>query len=98
MKTKYRHIALVLGWLFVASITQAQNIDIGSVGKGKPFKISGGLTANSVFYNSSQESSREAFTYFLQGNLNIGFYQFSLPISYSYSNQGSQLELGRAHV
>ena len=78
---------------FCALLTvQAQNVDIGSIGKGSPLKISGGVSANGIFYNSNQESGREAFTYFLQGNLNIGFYQFSMPVSYSYSNQGGQLD------
>ena len=75
--------------------TNAQNVDLDNlgsfIGKGKPLKISGGFSANSIFYNSNQESGREAFTYFLQGNLSISYMALSIPISYSYSNQGSQL-------
>lgn len=69
----------------------AQSIDIGAIGKGKAFKVSGGVNASGIYYHSKDNRSREPFTYFLQGNLNLGFYQFSLPISYSYSNQGGQL-------
>lgn len=83
------HIACCI---LITCTLSAQNVDIGSVGKGKALKISGGVSANSIFYNTSQSNSRESFTYFLQGNLNIGFYQFNMPISYSYSNQGSQLD------
>lgn len=59
--------------------------------KNSPLKINGGISANSIFYNSNGRSSREPFTYFLQGNLNISWLTFSMPLSYSFSNQGSQL-------
>lgn len=66
---------------------------IGEIGKGKAFKIGGGISANGVFYNSDLENnSREPFTYFLQGNLNLGFLSWSMPISYSFTNQGSALD------
>ncbi|MFD0962905.1 hypothetical protein [Pseudofulvibacter geojedonensis] len=73
------------------TIAYGQNIDFESFGKGKALKVSGGISANSVFYNANQQTGREAFTYFLQGNLNLSLYQFSMPISYSYSNQGALL-------
>ncbi len=76
----------------------SQEVDLEHIGKRtlaelkkNPFKISGGISANSVFYNSNVYSSRAPFTYFLNGNLNVGIYRWSLPISYSLTNQGSQL-------
>jgi len=54
-------------------------------------KVSGILSANSVFYNSKQNNSRQPFTYFAQGTLNVSIYSFSIPITYSYSNQGENL-------
>lgn len=59
--------------------------------KNSPLKINGAVSTNSIFYNSSGRSSREPFTYFLQGSLNIGWLTFNMPLSYSFSNQGSQL-------
>ncbi len=59
--------------------------------KNSPLKIRGGLSANSVFYNGNGRSSRAPFTYFLQGNLNIGWLTFNMPLTYSFSNQGSNL-------
>lgn len=59
--------------------------------KNSSLKINGGITANSVFYNSNGRSSREPFTYILQGNLNIGWLAFKMPLSYSFSDLGSQL-------
>lgn len=82
---------ITLYFSFFLSIASAQTVDLETLGKGKAFKLGGGISSNGVFYNSNQELGREPFTYFLQGNLNINFYQFSMPVSYSYSNQGEQL-------
>jgi len=94
----YRIMKQICFFIFLLALqlfgmaARAQSIDIGAIGKGKAFKISGGVNGNSIFYHSQDNASRAPFTYFLQGNLNLSFYQFSMPISYSYSNQGSQLD------
>ncbi|MHA7830030.1 MAG: hypothetical protein ACX93O_02950 [Flagellimonas sp.] len=82
---------LTLSFIFFTVFSSAQTVDLGTLGKGKAFKVGGGVSSNGIFYNSNQALGRQPFTYFLQGNLNISFYQFSMPISYSYSNQGEQL-------
>ncbi|GHU68259.1 hypothetical protein FACS189413_04720 [Bacteroidia bacterium] len=80
------------------SIAKGQDIDLETVGgqvkdalKKNPFKISGGLSANGLYYNSNTGSSRDPFTYFLNGTLNVGVYNWSVPITYSLTNQGSTL-------
>ncbi|MDO3425476.1 hypothetical protein QWT87_11295 [Chryseobacterium sp. APV1] len=98
MKKIYtRRIALLL-LISASTFYKAQEVDLENLGKKtkeelkkNPFKISGGISANSVFYNSNVYSGREPFTYFLNGNLNLGLYKWSMPISYSFTNQGSQL-------
>ena len=35
----------------------AQQIDFGNIGRGKPFKVSGTVAANTVYYNSNQIGS-----------------------------------------
>ncbi len=86
--------------LLISTFTfyKAQEVDLENLGKKtmeelkkNPFKISGGISANSVFYSSNVYSGRAPFTYFLNGNLNLGLYKWSMPISYSLTNQGSQL-------
>jgi len=69
----------------------SQNVDLETFGKSSPFKVSGGVSASGVFYESNQRNNREQFTYYAQGNLNFSFYNFSIPVSYNYSNQGEQL-------
>ena len=83
---------LALSFFFFVAIVSAQTVDLETLGKGKAFKLGGGVSSNGIFYASNQDMvGREPFTYFLQGNLNFNFHQFSMPISYSYSNQGEQL-------
>ncbi|CAI8877169.1 hypothetical protein [Chryseobacterium sp. IT-36CA2] len=98
MKKCYvRSIALVF-FTSAFTLNNAQEVDLENIGKRtmeelkkNPFKISGGVSANSVFYSSNVYNGRAPFTYFLNGNLNLGLYRWSMPISYSLTNQGSQL-------
>ena len=87
---------LVIGLLnFQVIISQdLENIGSRTLDKIKKtsLKINGAVSANSIFYNANGRSSREPFTYFLQGNLNIGWLTFNMPISYSFSNQGSKFD------
>ncbi|WP_233195809.1 hypothetical protein [Aquimarina sp. MAR_2010_214] len=69
----------------------AQTLDYESITQSKPLKVSGQVSASGVYYSSNQNNNREPFTYFLQGVLNVNIYSFSLPISYSFSNQGENL-------
>lgn len=83
--------------LFVIIITKSlsfvygQNIDLEHFGKGEKFSLNGNISGNSVFFNSTDQSSRDPFTYYLQGSLNFKVLNFSFPVSYSYSNQGANL-------
>ncbi|PKH53067.1 hypothetical protein CXF68_15265 [Tenacibaculum sp. Bg11-29] len=81
--------------VFIIIFTQSvvsQQLDFATIGRGKPFKVSGNIAANSVFYSSNQNVARAPFTYFLQGSLNFNVYEFSIPVSYSFSNQGDDLD------
>ena len=91
MKRKVLKVLMVIGLLCVEKVI-GQQIDFENIGRGKPFKVSGNIAANSVFYSSNQNSARAPFTYFLQGGLNFNIYEFSIPVSYSFSNQGEDLE------
>jgi hypothetical protein len=77
--------------MLLSCIAYSQSLDYDAITKSKPFKISGQLAASGVYYNSNVNTSREPYTYFLQGILNVNIYSFSIPISYSFSNQGENL-------
>ncbi|WP_108869789.1 hypothetical protein [Aquimarina aquimarini] len=76
-----------LSFIFLISISTTTFCqDLGLIGKSKLFKLTGGVAANSIFY--SGDSNREAFSYFLTGNVNLtisGVY--NIPVTFSYSNQ-----------
>jgi len=63
-------------------------------GKGKPFKLNGGFSANSVFDAGNAESGRDPFTYYLNGNINLNIYgQINLPFTFNFTNSGSSYKL-----
>jgi hypothetical protein len=63
-----------------------QNLE--SIGKEKPFTISGGVSATQIFYTASGiNSRRDPYSYFLSGNVNFGLYGWTVPLSFSLSNQ-----------
>ena len=91
-------ITIVFYYIFCSTTSYAQdleNIRSKTLKKVKknPVKINGGVSANMIYYNSPTNESREPFTYFFQGNLNVNLFStFNMPLSYSFSNQGSQLD------
>lgn len=86
-----KHIWGVLVFLMFPLWCYAQTLDYETITQSKPLKVSGQVSASGVYYSSNQNNNREPFTYFLQGALNINMYSFSIPISYSFSNQGDNL-------
>jgi hypothetical protein len=68
----------------------AQDIDLENFYKAN-FKVTGGVNANMIFYNSNQQNSREPFTYLLSANLNVSALSFNIPVFFSITNQGNNL-------
>lgn len=68
----------------------AQNLD--KLGGKDMVKVSGGINFNTVTYAQSGKDfpSREPFTWFASGRVNISILDVALPFTYTYSNQGSQ--------
>lgn len=81
---------LVALLLLIGKNGYSQDVDLETFYKPN-FKVTGGVNANTIFYNSNQKSSREPFSYLLSGNLNISAFTFTIPISYSLTNQGNNL-------
>ncbi|MBW8687735.1 hypothetical protein [Chitinophaga rhizophila] len=67
----------------------AQRLD--AIGKEKPLKITGGLGLEQIAYWSSGlgDGRRDPYNFFLNGNLNIDLYGWSVPFSFNYSNQSN---------
>lgn len=72
--------------LFSCTFGFSQNFNVQELGKAKLINVSGGVSANSVFYSGN--AARDPFSYFLNGNVNFnvaGLY--NIPFSFSYTNQ-----------
>jgi len=87
-----RKSLLVLIIITVSFASKSQ--DIESIGNTEnPLKISGGVSLNQVFYNTSAEGARRApYTYVFSGNINFNLYGWSVPLSYTLSNQNSSFQ------
>lgn len=68
----------------------AQDVDLENFYKPN-FKVTGNINANMMYYNSNVENGREPFTYLFSGSLNISAFNFSVPLFYSFTNQGNNL-------
>lgn len=91
MKNKNNLLGFWMALLcLISTVSYAQDVDLETFYKPK-FKVTGGVNANAIFYNSNQQSSREPFNYLLSGNLNISAFSFNIPIFYSITNQGDNL-------
>jgi hypothetical protein len=72
--------------LLLSTFGFSQNFNVQELGKAKLVNVSGGASANTVFYSGN--ASREPFSYFLNGNININIAGlYNLPFSFSYTNQ-----------
>lgn len=51
-------------------------------------RVSGGISANQIFYKASGITSRrDPYSYYLTGNINFSLYGWNVPLSFSLSNQ-----------
>jgi len=98
LTNKQAQVVALFILVFALNATPAfgQNIDLDHLGnnvktrfdKKNVFKISGGLSANTIFYTGNSGSYATPLSYYLNGNLNVSVYGVSVPISFSYSNSG----------
>jgi hypothetical protein len=69
----------------------AQQVDLEGFKKVN-FKVTGGINVNSVYYDTDAPNNpRDPFTYLLSGNINLSAFNFSMPLSYTLTNQGDNL-------
>jgi hypothetical protein len=69
----------------------AQNL--ASIGKEKAITVNGGVSLNQIFYTASGiDSRRDPYSYYASGSLNISIYGWSVPLSFSVSNQNTAFQ------
>ncbi|MFZ6010922.1 MAG: hypothetical protein ACOYXT_11310 [Bacteroidota bacterium] len=85
---KTLNVKVLAGWLCMLASFGAFGQNIESIGKDKPLTISGGISTNQIFYAASGiDSRRDPYSYYFTGNLNFNLYGWSVPLSFSLSNQ-----------
>jgi hypothetical protein len=83
----FKHI-LTLTILLSAIIQSAFAQNIESIGQKDQFKVNSGLSINQMAYTSSDSLSlRDPYSMYMNGNLTFSLYGWSVPFSFSYSNQ-----------
>lgn len=91
MSKEIKYIILIILLGFGLKPLLAQNLE--TVGKKEQIKVSGGISTNQVYYDAfGSDSRRDPYSYFLTGNLNFNIYGWSVPLSYTYSNQNSSFQ------
>lgn len=91
-------LARILCFLFLQlssfHIISAQ--DVEQVINAKKIGVSGSISANNVNYSAiGVKRNRDAHTFYVTGNLNLSlFEQWSIPLSFTYSNQDVELSHG----
>lgn len=75
-------------WIFIVLPLVGYSQNLESIGKEKPLTVTGGFSLNQIFYAASGiDSRRDPYSYFASGNLNFNLYGWSVPLSFSLSNQ-----------
>lgn len=83
---------LMIGLLHCSCLLFGQQVKLDNLkeqfSKDKLFRINGGLSANTVFYNGSN-AGRQSFIWGISGNVNISlFNQIDLPFNCNFNNLG----------
>ncbi len=96
---KIKQISLIILLLMIGGKLVGQDLSVGDVEhmfdrfKKKPFKFTGGISANQVFYGADGiDNRRSPYTYYLSGNLNVAFYGWNFPFTFSFSDQENQYQ------
>lgn len=72
--------------IFTAGFSHAQ--DLSNVAEEQPLKISGSFNSTGIGYHAyGIENRRDPLNWFLNAGLNISLYGWSIPFSFTYSNQ-----------
>lgn len=84
-KRRFHILFMIVAFICVHNICPAQQLD--NISKKDVLKVSGGLNLNSIYLNTNNPySTRDPFTWYLSGNINFSILNWSIPFTYTYSN------------
>ena len=89
---------LLISVFLLSVVVNAQSFHVENIkdmfGKGKPFKLSGGFSANTTLNGGNGMSGRDPFVYYMNGNINLNIYGLvNMPFSFNLTNSGSSYKL-----
>ena len=85
-------IACLIVFVSLVAVCRAQRVRLDNLketyGGKAPLKISGGISANTVF-RGGDDAASAPFTWVLSGNVNVGLFDmFNLPLGFNFNNLG----------
>ena len=91
MSNMCRKILIIFLLLAPSTGLWAQNLE--QIGEKGGVKLNGGINVNQIFYAvNGIEQRRDPYSYFLSGNVALDLYGWSIPFSFSFSNQNSSFQ------
>ncbi|MCG2617752.1 outer membrane beta-barrel family protein [Terrimonas sp. NA20] len=93
-KTAVAVISLTVSGMMLTHIAYGQQFDVENINKDvkgrvkNPFKLTGGISANTILYTGNAGSQRAPFTYFVNGNIAANILGVSVPLSFTFTNTG----------
>ncbi len=96
-KLNIKIITFLLVTAFYSNSSFAQNVDLGNLketfNKKNAVKVTGGLNATALTYSGNDQSGRESFNWYLQGNVNISLFNtVNIPFNMNLTNAGSNFQ------
>ncbi len=99
MMTNRFHIIIIILWITALSVLSAQEVDVEHFGerlkeklKQEPLSISGSLSGSASYIDGTERGASQPLIYYITGAMTVGLYDWSIPITYRYTNQGSMLD------
>jgi hypothetical protein len=79
---------IMLYFLLIVTLQEASAQDLETIGQQKPFTISGGASARTIFYSANGiENRRKPFSYVISGSPVITIYGITIPVYFVFSEQ-----------
>jgi hypothetical protein len=76
---------IILVLVVCSNVSLSQNLE--SIGNANPVTLGGNFSLNQIFSFGNQPSGREPYAYVASGSLNLSLYGWSIPVSFSFSNE-----------
>lgn len=93
MNKFYLYILTIGAMVILCLPSNAYGQDLERIGEEKAITINGGINLNQIFYAiEGIERRRDPYSYYLSGNLALDLYGWSIPFSFSLSNQNSSFQ------